>query len=34
VRQRPGKRKLLENASFACDNRGAATLSFGYDFSL
>jgi hypothetical protein len=23
-----------ENASFACDNCGAAALSFGYDFSL
>jgi len=29
-----GKRKLLESASFACDNCGAAALSFGYDFSL
>jgi hypothetical protein len=29
-----GKRRLLENASFACDNCGAAALSFGYDFPL
>jgi hypothetical protein len=38
VRQRPAKRKLLQNASscktrFACDNRGVAALSFSYDFS-
>jgi hypothetical protein len=29
-----GKRKLRQNASFGCDNRGAAALSFGYDFPL
>jgi len=34
VRQRLPKCKFLQNASFACDNCGAATLSFGYDFSL
>jgi hypothetical protein len=34
VRQRPAKRKIPENASFACDNCGAAALSFGYDFPL
>jgi len=34
VRQRQGKRKIPENASFARDNCGAAALSFGYDFPL
>jgi hypothetical protein len=32
--QVPAKRKIPETASFACDNCGAAALSFGYDFPL
>jgi hypothetical protein len=32
--QAHAKRKLPQSASFACDNCGAAALSFGYDFPL
>jgi hypothetical protein len=34
VRQTLPKRKLLQNASFWCDNRGAAALRLKRDFSL
>jgi hypothetical protein len=34
VRQTLPKRKLLQNASFWCDNRGAAALRLKRDFPL
>jgi hypothetical protein len=34
VRQTLPKRKLLQNASFWCDNRGAAALGLKRDFPL